>query len=497
MDVEVIEKDLLLDGLLQFNYFPAQKKDKEEIPPIINSLTFSAETANKLRNLPLRSDGYDQVEYRSTKFNNISRVLSIPHPVPYSKLCYAIYDNWDRFNYITTSSTSLVTPNIHNDGRIIVMDYEYPKDKFKRQMKLGFGKKFYVETDIANFYPSIYSHSIPWALVGFDYSKTHKDQTLWFNQIDKFQRYLKRNETNGVPIGPATSNILSEIILGIVDNKLQIDGFTFIRYIDDYEAYCDTYEECERFVRRLSEELSKFKLLLNAKKTQILHAPFPTTVEWITDLSTRLTTKDNHITTLVRFLDYSTFKQGENPDGSILKYAAKTVVNNVNNADSEIVLNYLLGLCIQYPILIPLLMKLFKTNEPYLDFGYTTQLIKILNEQAINRRSDAVAWILYYLNKYDQDIPALSAGLILDSKDCISILMLYLSSQFDKKVIEFCDGLNKDDIFLLDQYWLLLYQLFFDGKIQNPYKDTSKVEFDTLKTDNVTFVIDPEEFLPF
>jgi hypothetical protein len=29
----------------------------------------------------------------------------------------------------------------------------------------SFGKKYLVQIDIANFYPSIYSHSVPWALV--------------------------------------------------------------------------------------------------------------------------------------------------------------------------------------------------------------------------------------------------------------------------------------------------------------------------------------------
>jgi len=497
MNIEVIEKDLLLEGLLQYNYFPAQKKDKEEIPPIINSLTFSVDTANKLKNLPLRSGGYDQVEYRSTKFNNISRVLSIPHPVPYSKLCYSIYDNWDQFKYITQSSTSLVTPKIHSDGRILVMDYENSQESIERQLQLGFGKKFFVETDISNFYPSVYSHSIPWALVGFDYSKINRDSKFWFNRIDKFQRALKRDETNGLPIGPATSNILSEAILGKIDAILIADGFKFIRYIDDYKAYCDTYEEGEKFIRRLCEELSNYKLLLNSRKTLIEHSPFPTNVEWITDLNTRLSTNDTHITRFIRYLDYAIFKQGENPDGSVLKYAAKTVVSMVEKENSVLVLKYLLGLCIKFPILIPLLMNLFKNNEPFDRFEYADQLLTILDEHAINRRSDAMVWILYYLNKYDQEISSQTGKIILDSKDCISILMLYLSSQFDKKVIEFCDGLNKDDIYLLDQYWLLLYQLFFDGKIQNPYKDTSKVEFDTLKTDNVTFVIDPEEFLPF
>lgn len=83
-----------------------------------------------------------------------------------------------------------------------------------------------------------------------------------------------------------------------------------------------------------------------------------------------------------------------------------------------------------------------------------------------------------------------------------------MSNQYDEKIVTFCDGLDKSDLFLLDQYWLLLYQLFFDGKITNPYQDkkayTNHLKsnndteenamkreiqvFNTLKRDNVSFI---------
>ena len=165
MKIVNIDQASLIKGLVQHNFFPAQKKEEGEMPPIINSVTFTPDVADKLRNLNSRKGGYDQVEYRSTRFNNVSRPLSIPHPVPYSELCYAIHDNWQEFEYITHSDNSLITPEIHSDGRILVMDYENTHDKIERHVELTFSKKFYVDTDISNFFPSIYSHSIPWALV--------------------------------------------------------------------------------------------------------------------------------------------------------------------------------------------------------------------------------------------------------------------------------------------------------------------------------------------
>ncbi|GAH20339.1 unnamed protein product, partial [marine sediment metagenome] len=255
------------------------------------------------------------------------------HPIAYAMLCHSLHDNWEELEYITKKEHSLIIPEEHDDGRIIVMKYENFEEKTEHHIKLSFNKKFYVKTDISNFFPSIYSHSIPWALVGFDTAKENRDQTEWFNQIDKYQRLINRDETNGIPIGPATSNIICESILARIDKKLKEyykklkKDIIFIRFIDDYTAYLNTYEEAEDFIRRLSEELSKYKLLLNIKKTFIKQLPSPYSPEWLVDIATRIPDKDNiNSANIIQFLDYALNKQVISPDGSVLKYAAKSII---------------------------------------------------------------------------------------------------------------------------------------------------------------------------
>lgn len=486
-----LEKKFLLRALLQYNYFPSQSKDKEELPSILNSKSLTPEISEKLIKLSYRKEGYDQVKYKLTRYNNVPRPLSIPHPIPYTKLCHSLHDNWEKLEYITQTKNSLIFPQKHRDGRIIIMNYENIKKEIQRHVKLSFNRKFYVNTDISDFYPSIYSHSIPWALAGFEKAKKEQNnKDVWFNQIDKYQRLTKRTETNGVPIGPATSNIISELILARIDEKLNAEGFEFIRFVDDYTAYFNTYEKAEEFIRRLSEELSEYKLLLNVEKTIIKQLPSPSAPEWIVDLTTRKPDKENFgPANIIRFLDYAVTKQATNTDGSILKYAVKSIIRDVKDDLAELLLQYLLSLCIKYPILLPLLDILF--GKITFDSGcpYTDQLLKILNEHTINKRSDAMTWTLYYLNKFSQSIPEKIAKEVISSKDCISISFLYLSKQHDKEVIDFCNSLDKSDLFLLDKYWLLLYQLFFDEKIPNPYKnDNDKGEvFNILKNEEVKF----------
>jgi len=476
----------ILQGLLQHNFFPSQKDEKEELPPILNSKGLTSEIVDEISKLSLRRGGYDQVEYRSTRYNNVSRNLAIPHPLAYIKLAVCLSENWKKLDYISKNKNSLIKPELHDDGRIIIMDYESSREKLQRHITKSFNKKFFVKTDISNCFPSIYSHAIPWALVGLKKSKNNREPSEWFNKIDTYQRLMKRNETNGVPIGPATSNIISESILARVDEKIS-RNFDYVRFIDDYTAYCETYEKAECFIRRLSEELSTYKLLLNIKKTSIEKLPLPSSADWIVDLNTRMPDKnDTNTTSIIRFMDYAVKKQEVTPDGSVLKYAAKSIISDINNDDEkskiehldkdtlDLLIQYLLGLCVKYPILLPLLDIMFDSFNSDSNFVYSVQFFALLKEHVTHKRSDAIAWSLYYLNKFSQDIPSDIANKIIETGDCISILALFMSRNFDNEIKDFIDKLGFNDLFLLDQYWILLYQLFFVDIIENPYgKDES------------------------
>ena len=48
MIVTKIDRDSLLKGLIQHNFFPAQRKEDGELPPLINSETFTPEIAEKI-----------------------------------------------------------------------------------------------------------------------------------------------------------------------------------------------------------------------------------------------------------------------------------------------------------------------------------------------------------------------------------------------------------------------------------------------------------------
>lgn len=488
-----VEKDFVLTALLQHNFLPTQKKDREELPPIFTSISFTPDVARKLVNgKPRKADGYqgyDAVDYRLTRFNGVSRSCSIPHPTAYAHLALCIQDNWEKIDYIGSNENSHVRPRKHADGRIVIMDYEKSSDKTLRNLVGSFGRRFIAHTDIANCFPSIYSHAIPWALVGVDHAKKHKQKAEWFNQLDEKLRSLKRNETQGVAIGPATSNIMCEVILARVDEVLRSD-FVFARFIDDYTAYCKTEEEAQEFVRRLAEQLAKYKLLLNINKTEIISLPRAFTDDWVSELSLRLpNSKVLSAYDAVTYLNFAVTLAKQSPDGSVLKYALKSLLRRNFEFMAEIdVLRYALNLSFHQPVLLPLLEKLFNANLMFPASHYGEELQRLALENALFRRSDGLAWSLYYLNKHGVAIETETANEVMVSRDCVGLVLFYLSGDtaHQTRVVEFAKSLNAADLYELDQYWMLLYVLFQDGKIVNPY--TSEDAFEILKDNGVAFV---------
>lgn len=495
-----VDKDFVLRALLQHNFFPTQKKAKEEMPPIFTSVAFTPDLAKKLvAGKPRKVDGYqgyDAVEYKLTRFNGVSRSCAIPHPTAYAQLSLCIHEHWDKLDYIGKNKISGIRPIEHSDGRIIIMDYEKSFEKTKRKLRGAFGRRFTVHTDISNCFPSVYSHAIPWATVGFDYAKKHKStkyKTEWFNQLDEKVRWLKRGETQGIAIGPATSNILSEVILARVDETLR-GKFVYTRFIDDYTAYCETEEKAQEFVRQLSEELAKYKLLLNIRKTEVIPLPHALAADWVAELSLALPrTAEVSARDAINYLNLAVRLAQQTPDGSVLKYALKSLVSRKLGFMADVdILQYGLTLSFHHPVLLPLLEKLFDSTMFAGKFLYARELQQLALEHARLRRSDAVAWTLYYLNKYGVSVEAACADEILASRDCVSLLLLYLSGDplHQTRVLSFVGRLDLVDLYELDQYWLLLYELFRAGKIASRYKDEDA--FEIMAANAVGFIMPTE-----
>ncbi len=191
------------------------------------------------------------------------------------------------------------------------------------------------------FYPSIYTHSLPWAVHGKDVVKQamrvrHGLNNLWSNKFDVLLRNLNEQQTVGIPIGPDISRVVSEIILGAVDVELHrtLRNLRGIRYIDDYEFSVDSESEADRIVSTLQTILGTYELDLNLNKTEVVKLPTELERWWVSELRTyvfRNAGATGQKNDLVDYFNRSFRFSKEMPAEGVLKYA----IARLNGLDVE------------------------------------------------------------------------------------------------------------------------------------------------------------------
>lgn len=496
-----------LEAITRWNYFPNQKSVASELPPNITTRRFTPEVARQLIkeapiSKPRNKVGFDLVEYRATRYNNVSRILGLIHPRAFAKIFGVIEENYEEIKKSTADSNSAINLQRHDDGRILIMNYEDPETKALAAAQDSFGKKYRAHTDVANCFGSIYTHSLEWAAQGFEEVKANMLANVkkihWSGALDECLRFAKRKETSGLPIGPASSSIALEIILSAVDNKIR-DRFSFIRYIDDYTALCDEYAEAQDFIRCLSKELSQYKLTLNLAKTSIVELPMPIQEAWVSDLINLLPPlldEEGQISYLnsreaFHFLDHAVRLNNATPDGSILKFAVSSISMRVKGRTASDVFHYVLNLSWHYPILLPYLEKIDLPSDHYDKDDLIEKLNEIILVNCVHRRSDGICWSLYYLGRLGGRPTEKSVESIIDSKDCVALAMLCNLRLATNKVLDYAATLLGSPLYTLDENWLFLYELYRQGEIQNPYDDDNT--FPILKKYDVDFFCEMED----
>jgi hypothetical protein len=82
--------------------------------------------------------------------------------------------------------------------------------------------RYLLYADTSRYYTTIYTHSISWALHGKSVAKERRhDKSLLGNQLDELVRATQDSQSVGIPIGPDTSLIISEIIGTAIDLELR------------------------------------------------------------------------------------------------------------------------------------------------------------------------------------------------------------------------------------------------------------------------------------
>jgi hypothetical protein len=141
---------------------------------------------------------------------------------------------------------------------------------------------------------------------------------------------------------------------------------------------------------------------------------------------------------------------------------------------------------------LPLLEKIDATSDYYDKGIVAAKLNKILETNAIHRRSDGMCWAMYYLKHLDSQPTPENVGLVIQTSDAAAITLLSSFEAGVESAVIYANSIIEDStLYELDQNWILLYQLFFHEKIGNPYVDDPS--FDILKKYDVQFVNPPKK----
>ncbi len=284
--LKAINKREIASWLLNQGYFPEQYV----LPPSFQVNSFELQDQPYIKDLksPPRRD-LSCVSYPKTLIT--SRVFGIQHPHNYHDIVYWLIDDWDNIlDHIFCYGNLIYTYSIPipvnsrcigelsplRSGRLI---YEWIEMAEKDLVAEAHRYKFLVKTDITNFYNSVYTHSIAWALHGREHSLSDKEYKLVGCKIDRLLQYANDKRTNGIPVGSAVSDLIAEILLSKIDQNVSkilkskdID-FLGTRFKDDYRILSKSENDAKIILSVMAEELQKFNLLINEQKTNILHLP--------------------------------------------------------------------------------------------------------------------------------------------------------------------------------------------------------------------------------
>lgn len=260
-------RDLLRKGMLP-----------ENLPPIFStqSLFDLPAISQANRYLVSRSRKGKLAGFNASKRGLQRRMFAVPHPLFHHDASMFFERNWSAVSAVLGGSRgSASKPTFPAVGYRAVSITPQGKLPAVRLQTLA-SKRYCLITDVSRCFPSIYTHAIPWALDGFEAAKQDRHEnstTVRGNRLDFISRQSQDGQTIGIPVGPDTSRLISELILSRVDRDHLQRGrkrVKFVRHVDDYWIGGDTIEECEAHLHRLRAGLAAFQLDINESKTKVL-----------------------------------------------------------------------------------------------------------------------------------------------------------------------------------------------------------------------------------
>jgi hypothetical protein len=494
-----------LANILARGYFP------KELPPPFNTKSFGAfaETAPAAFHLDTTRTGSKgnlvsrPSVHNQARTGTLRRKLTIPNPVNQYQVASAVAEGWAELKSACMASPiSLTTPRYLKHGaRAIRRSSAFDAIPVARARSRT-ASRYLLATDLSQFYPSIYTHSIPWALHTKPVAKARaNDYSLLGNVLDLAIRNGQDKQTIGIPIGPDTSLVIAEAILSSVDAQLTGTitrrGF---RYIDDIACGFRTVAEAEETLGQLQHLIGDLQLQLNPRKTRIVELPSELEASWVPHLrlfAFRSSTAGAQQTDLLSYFGRAFELAANQREEAILRYSVQRMRSVSIFGKNWSLYESLLLQCLSVepgtaPAVIGELYK-YRLRMPLDRSRITESLQQLIEDHAPLHHGSEVVWALW---------GAICLGCTLDAKvveksllasdPCVALCALHarakglVAGPVDVSTLEaLMHGAE-----LTDTQWLLAYEANVKGWLPNKNgKDfvTTHKHFGPMKTAGVSF----------
>ncbi|HFV7688629.1 TPA: RNA-directed DNA polymerase [Staphylococcus aureus] len=200
------------------------------------------------------------------KNNTSRREYKIPNIYSYLNLMFFMQENKKEFKEVFLNN------KFSTSKFFSLPDFDF---KFTDNLKktLLYGGNHILNVDLSNFYHSLYTHSIPWVIMGKKNAKKERNKGF-SNQLDKLITSCQYNQTHGIPTGNILSRIISELYMCYIDSEMENKGYRYARYVDDISFSFNFEEEKDKFYRDFNKLCMKYELKINDKKTEVNDFPY-------------------------------------------------------------------------------------------------------------------------------------------------------------------------------------------------------------------------------
>lgn len=296
------------------------------------------------------------LELSTYKNDNERRLLKLPNMYSYICLCEHLNKNQDIYMDVLAASNKSLSNSFYS--------ITFLSNKIIRENN-RIGKRKLFKTDIQNFYPSLYTHSIPWIFVGKVEAKRMKDdKKIYYNALDNLIQRCQMGETHGLPTGSFASRLIAEIYMCKLD--LRLKDYEYVRYVDDFELPHNDESEKNLFYKKLNKELTNLNLKIKVEKNQVDSFPFHesnNSAFYFDYFTNNSGTKNNQRKRVYNFIEECISKEKEGYKGS-LKLMFKALENSIykSQLDREVFTINMLNKLFNFVLMKP------KLSVYYLEF---------------------------------------------------------------------------------------------------------------------------------